>query len=233
MGDRVHEVGLALPRARMEKQRTEADRPGRRHRLCGIERDLVRRIDDEPVEDIAGLEHRAFRGGRQGHNRCGRGLYRQRGGGGEHDRLRPRGCGFDRYAAHARKHRTEFVHQPIGIMAADPVRGKSGRQRKADMLGIIRVDELDGLEPLFEQPRAGRFAQIGADACPGLCHGRRLGTQSDLRNRHAHLSLCRDTRVATALLPAKIAPVAAPAAPASPKCSSGATGERRRCDGRL
>jgi hypothetical protein len=62
VADRVHEVGLALPRAAVEEQRAEPDGARLGEHLGGIERDLVGRIDDESRKRVARIERRTFSG---------------------------------------------------------------------------------------------------------------------------------------------------------------------------
>ncbi|PAV66171.1 hypothetical protein WR25_02116 [Diploscapter pachys] len=177
MADRVHQVRLALPRPRMEEQRAEPRHTRFGQRARRVERDAIGRIDDEAIEGEARIERRSLstrciagddgggrlherqhRGGlrRGGRRRLGNQLHRR----GRHTRL-------DRHAAHAGQQRAEFQHQPVRIMIADPVGHEGGWQREADRIGITVLDQLHRLQPLFEQPRTGRFAQVAADARPG------------------------------------------------------------------
>ena len=193
MADRMHQVGLALPGATMKEQGAETRHARLGQRQGGVERDPVRSVDHEPVEGEARVQRRPVGGDRHHRRRCGRDRCRgdrcgcleqcrcrsrafrgqgarrrcHRRAGGQHGSGARRHARFHHHCAQARQRRLEFEMQPVRIMAAHPVGHEGGRQRQADRVGLVALDQFHRLQPLVEQPRACRLAQARANARPG------------------------------------------------------------------
>ena len=165
MADRMHQMRLALSGAAVQEQRAEPGRAGLRQRLRGIERDSVRRLDHESFEGEPWIEHRRRRPdgrcpGLEHGDFCGRlGL--------DYRRCRALAPRFDDDGANLWQQRSEFLKQPLGIVALHPIGHEGRRQGESNDIGIAGFDQHHRLEPLIEQASAGRVAQMRPNASPG------------------------------------------------------------------